>query len=701
MFQTFGNTRSKHSSRVAARAHARGDRRFRAGRAVAVAALLAALLPVAATAADAPAASDSTFAGADLTQIRLEDLMSLQVTSVSRHQQRLSDIAGAVTVITQDQIRASGATTLAEVLRLVPGLQVAQIDANMWSISARGFSGRIANKLLLLVDGRTVYSPLFSGVYWDEQDLMLEDIDRIEVIRGPGASMWGANAVNGVINVITRDAHDSKGSLVSGFSGNEELGGGSARWSGPIGAGGAIRVFARGATRASGAIPGRRDAWDSWQGLHGGFRADLSSSAVSRWTVSGDLRGGDAGQALDAAMSSPPYSLHMEPRTRSTGSNLVANWRRTISPRSEVTVLGYVDVSDRRDDVLKAHIETYDLEFKHHASSGSHDLVWGVEGRAIRDRLDNTAVLFFDPARELRGQVGAFAQDEMTVADRRLHLTVGARLDETHTTGLEWQPTGRVLWSPDGRRTLWAAVSRAVRTPSRAENDIRYHVATLQTGGPPAVVTMYGDPNFRSETLVAYETGYRWIPGPGTMVDLAAFYNDYARLRTIEPGASTFVPGPSPYVDVQEAWANKMHGDTRGLEASAEWSVTRSWKLVAGASCLAMRLHLDPDSRDVGSVGIQGNEPRYQLMTQSQFHPAGRWTWDATVYQVASRSSQHVRAYTRLDLGLSWRATDAIELNVTGKNLLQRRHFEDDGVYSGVLPTEVERSVIARFTVQL
>ncbi len=654
----------------------------------------------------AAAATDTVEDASDLTRIGLEDLMKLEVTSASRHEQVLSNVASAITVIGRDQIRASGATTLAEVLRMVPEMQVAHIDANIWSISARGFSGRIANKLLLLVDGRSVYSPIFAGVYWDEQDLLLEDIERIEVIRGPGASVWGANAMNGVINVITRDAHDTRGAALGAAAGNEELGGGSARWGGTLGTRGAFRVFARGASRAGSAIPGTAEnAWDSWSGLHAGFRADVPVSDRTRWTLTGDLRSGDAGQSIYEAIDSPPYKLQVSPRTTVKGGNLMASWQRKLSAYSDITLQGYTDVSDRNDDVLQSHVETYDLEFKNHVSNGRSEFVWGLGGRVVRDRLDSTAVLYFAPDHEARSMLSAFAQDEIVLDNRHVRLTLGTRVESSYDAASsarpEWQPSIRAQWSPGERHSLWGAVSRAVRTPSRAENDIRYHLATMPTGGPPAEVTIYGDSAFQSEILVAYEAGYRFAPTPAVMFDVSSYYNEYSRLRTVEPGSSTFSPTPTPHIDVRESWENKMHGDTRGIGGSIAWSVSRNWKLNANASCLVMRLHLDPGSQDVSSVSGENNEPAQQYMLQSQFQFTPRWRWDATAYQIGRRPSQSMPGYTRLDLGLAWQVRDGAELSLMGMNLLQRRHYEDDGVQSGLIPTQVERSFTARVSVLL
>ena len=647
-----------------------------------------------------PPPSEALTGAPDLTQVQLEDLMSLEVTSVSRREQRLGDIAAAVTVISHDQIRASGATSLAEVLRLVPGLQVARLDASKWSISARGFSGRIANKLLVLVDGRSVYSPVFSGVYWDEQDLMLGDVERIEVIRGPGASVWGANAVNGVINVITRDAHDSQGASFSALAGTAELGGGSARWGGQFGSSGAYRVFARGSAVSAGNVGGQDIGWDSWHQYHAGFRIDASAWPRSTWTVTGDLRRGNTGMSLDEATDTPPYSVRIEPRTRSAGGNLVASWRTALSDHSDVTAQSYVDIADRNDEQLRSHVETYDLDLKHHFSSTRHDIVWGMDGRVVRDRLDSTSLVQFVPDHESRSLLGAFAQDEIALVGRAVRLTLGLKAEHTEIAGLEWQPTARVLWNPNASQSVWTAVSRAVRTPSRAETDFRYHVQTVATGGPPAVVTLEGNPNFQSEDLLAYEVGYRIAPTRATLLELTGFYNQYSDLRTIEPGTVTFVPTPSPHMDVRQVWSNKMHGDTRGLEASAAWAVTPSWKLDAGGSCLAMRLHRDSDSQDAGAEDTGNNEPTYQLSLQSRFDPTPAWEWNTSVYQVGSRASQHVKAYTRLDAGFIWKPFRNTELNLLGKNLLLDRHLEDDGRLSGLIPTEVERSVTARIRVR-
>jgi iron complex outermembrane receptor protein len=404
--------------------------------------------------------------------------------------------------------------------------------------------------------------------------------------------------------------------------------------------------------------------------------------------------------SLSEATDTPPYSVVIEPRTTSRGGNLLASWRTTLSDHSDVTAQTYVDVTDRNDPQLRSHVETYDLDLKHHLSSERHDIVWGVDARIVRDRLDSTSIVQFVPDHELRDLLGVFAQDEIAVDGSALRLTLGVKAEHTHDAGLEWQPTARALWSPDARQSVWTAVSRAVRTPSRAETDIRYHVSTVATGGPPAVVTLEGSPSFLSENLVAYEAGYRIAPTRSTLIELTAFYNIYSDLRTIEPGTSTFEPTPSPHIDVRQIWSNKMHGDTRGIEASASWAVTSSWKLDVGGSCLAMRLHTNADSQDMTSANAAHDAPDYQFSLQSRFNPTPRWEWDTAVYQVGPRASQNVKAYTRLDVGFTRRLYEGIQLSLLGRNLVQKRHLEDNGVLSGLIPTEVQRSVTARIGLQ-
>src|SRR6267378_752343 len=415
-----------------------------------------------------------------LKRLTLDQLMNIEVVSVAGRPERLSETASAIQVITQDDIRASGATSLPEALRLASNLQVAQLDSRQWAISARGFNSTTANKLLVLIDGRTVYTPLFSGVFWDEQEVSLTDIDRIEVISGPGATLWGANAVNGVINVITKDAKDTPGVALSGGGGTELRGFGTARYGGQVGSAARYRIYATRFARDPSALPSGQDAVDDWHLGQGGFRADWDASTITHVTLQGDLYDGRIGQpsAGDITVS---------------GGNVMAKWSRTISETSGLTAQLYYDRTNRDiPGTFGEDLDTYDVDLQHQTRLGArHDLVWGLGYRLINDRITNTPALAFLPAHVARQWFTGFVQDEIALVPDRLHLALGTKIEHNDYTGFEIQPSGRVNWTLSPAATLWAAVSRAVRTPSRVDREL------YAPGQPPYFLA--GGPGFHSE----------------------------------------------------------------------------------------------------------------------------------------------------------------------------------------------------------
>ncbi|MEW6159067.1 MAG: TonB-dependent receptor, partial [Verrucomicrobiota bacterium] len=452
----------------------------------------------------APAAEAAGKSADDLTVIPIEELMNIEV-SLSRTRQTVSESPSAIHVLTQEDIRRSGATSIPEALRQVPGLDVARITAHSWAVSSRGFNDFFANKLLVLMDGRSVYTPLFSGVFWDVQDTFVEDIERIEVVRGPGASLWGANAVNGVINIVTRTAHDTKGALISGLAGTEEYIGGI-RYGGTISEKASYRAYVKYLHRDDQRDAMGADASDEWDMLRTGFRTDWDFSANDSITFQGDYYEGHEDQRL-LVVTPPPIPFRMvEGEARLAGGNLLGSWRHTFSEESDLGVQVYYDRTERHDRVHREIRNTYDIDFQHRiALFERQEFIWGLGYRLTTDELgegrDRTGAIQFIPSHRQDQLFSAFLQDEIAIIEDRLRLTLGSKFEHNDYTGLEIQPNARLLWTPHRNHSVWGAVSRAVRSPARFEHDVRAWFIP-----PPSMLV--GNPEFESESLLAYELGY-------------------------------------------------------------------------------------------------------------------------------------------------------------------------------------------------
>jgi iron complex outermembrane receptor protein len=583
-----------------------------------------------------------------LKRLTLDQLMNIEVMSVSRRPERLFETPSAIQVITQDDIRASGATSLPEALRLASNLQVAQVDARQWAISARGFNGTTANKLLVLIDGRTVYTPLFSGVFWDAQDLLLSDIDRIEVISGPGATLWGANAVNGVINVITKDAKDSRGLLVTGGGGTELRGVGAARYGGGLGAHANYRIYGKAFSRDPTLLPNGQDAADAWHMGQVGFRVDWDAPAGHRLSLQSDWYDGRIAQ---------PSPGHIGV----SGGNVVAKWAHPISAKSEVTAQAYYDRTHRDiPGTFGEDLDIYDIEVQHRAAVGArHDVVWGVGYRLINDHVANTAALAFLPPQVARQWFTAFAQDEIALASDRLHITLGTKIEHNDYTGFEIQPSGRVNWTFRPSRTLWAAISRAVRTPSRIDREL------FIPGQPPYFLA--GGPGFGSEKELAYELGYRHQQG-ALVLAFATFYNRYRGLRSLE---QVNPPNPTPIVI-----GNGQDGESYGGEATATYRITDNWQVRAGYTELRVHIWPNPGSTDTSRGTSESHTPNRQLRLRSSLHLGAQWIVDGGFRYVGQIPNQQLPAYAELDARLGWQPLAALELSLAGRNLLHKQHAE-------------------------
>jgi len=616
--------------------------------------------PDRAQAADAPQTVDP----ADLKNLSIEELMQIDVTSVSRRSERLSSASAAVTVITQDEIRRSGATSLPDALRLATSLHVARATQGSWAVSARGFNSTTADKMLVQIDGRSIYTPLFAGVFWDVQDVLLEDVDRIEVIRGPGATLWGANAVNGIINIITKTAADTQGGLVTAGAGTPlERAFGAVRYGGSFGrataaaedgdgdgnetggAAGHYRVYGKGFDRGPLAFADGRSAQDPMRMQQGGFRTDWHSRAEDSLTLQGDAYTGRLGQALRSD-------------TDLGGGNLLGRWSRHVAERSDLEVQVYWDRTHRKiPGLFEEHRDTWDVDVQDHLRLGeSNDLVFGGGFRRTADRVGNSAGLAFVPDRRTRDLFSLFAQDEIAFLADRLHLTVGTKVEHNDSTGFEVQPNVRAAWIPDDRHTLWAAVSRAVRTPTRLDEDIQF-----LAGGR---VILQGSPGFASEKLIAYEVGYRVQTGSSLSLDAAAFYNVYDDLRSQELRSGVVV------------LANELNAEAWGLELRANYQAMPWWRLQADAVWFGEHLHLDPGSTDPTGGQGEGNDPPSRFSLRSMIDLPHGMELDAWLRYVERLPAPVVPAYLTLDLHLGWKVARSLELALVGQNLFSPRHAE-------------------------
>ncbi len=582
-------------------------------------------------------------AQADVAELSIEQLGNIPITSVSRREETLAGAAASVFVITADDIRRSGATSLAEVLRMAPNLDVARADTNQYAISARGSNRVLANKLLVLVDGRTVYSPLFSGVYWEAQELLLADIERIEVISGPGGTLWGTNAVNGVISVTRRSARYGAEPLVSVGTGTHdtEI---AARTGGRLGDSGGWRVYARKIHRDESRLVSGASGVDAHRGVQAGFRADWSWDA-DRLTVQGDARGSDIDQ--------PP-----EPR-RVAGGNLLARWTRQLDDGAEVRLQAYYDRSNLRQEVgtagFRDRLDTYDLEFQHALQWARHRIVWGAGHRRTRDRAQNFGPNAFFPEHKTLAWSNVFVQDEIELR-QDLALTLGLRHETNRYGPADTSPTARIAWRATPEHLLWGALSRAVRAPSRLDRE--YH-------SPAINPILRGGPDFVSETSDVLELGYRGRPTRDTSLSVTVFRQQHKGLASIEAAAGgSFV------------FANGFEGHTDGIEAWSSTQLTERWRLHAGATLLRQHLRLRPGYAAVIGDHPDDGDPRHWWSLRSSFDVTPRHSIDVALRRVASRHSPAVPAYTALDARFGWQATPQLNLMLALSNLLDPKHLE-------------------------
>jgi len=635
-----------------------------------------------------------------LAHLSLEQLGSTEVTTVSKQPVKVSRTPAAIYVITQEDIRRSGATNIPEALRLAPGVEVARIDSVRWSVGVRGFGSRLSRAVLVLVDGRSVYTPLFAGVYWEVQDILLQDVDRIEVIRGPGGTIWGANAVNGVINIITKKASDTHGTMVSVSGGNVNQDSVGFRY----GAGNDhnlnYRLYGKGFNRGHEFLSGQR-RFDDWRMGQAGFRADWDVRNRDNVTLQGDLYNGDAGEKVGITTYSPPAAMNVEQNAELSGGNLLGRWRHVLNESSDrgsdIELQAYYDRTDRREPSYGEVRDTFDVDFLHHLTlPRGQNFLWGVGARLSPAHFIQVVPTIAFAAHSTEQLYSAFVQDEIAIVGDKLWLTIGTKFIHNDYTGFEIQPSVRLLWTPSARQTVWTAVTRAVRTPSGIEED--FQATGLISTNPLLFVRAIGDGKFTSERLISYEAGYRSLVAPKVYLDVATFYNDYNHLLSAEIGAPFSEATPPPaHLVVPIFLRNGLLGHTYGIELAPDWRPTNWWRLAGSYSYLQMDLNKEPSSLDSSTAkSTEGSSPRHEFMIQSfvdlpknlEFNLSGRY--------ISALPAQNIGSYWTADTEVGWHATHHILCSVTGQNLWQPHHPEVAGNPGALV--EVKRSVYANIT---
>lgn len=632
-----------------------------------------------------------------LTDLTLEELMNVETTSVTRKPQRRQDAPAALYVITREDIRRSGVRTIPDALRMVPGVHVARVDANKYAVGIRGFTARLSRAIMVNIDGRNVYTPFSAGVQWEEKDILLDDVERIEVIRGPGGTLWGANAVNGVINITTRSSKDTRGALAKAGAGTEERGFFDARYGDAISEDWTWRAYGKLFNRDPG-YHATTDDWDDWKQGQMGFRSDLDATANDVVTVQGDFYHGVAGERVNVPSFTAPFNEARSGDARLAGGNLLGRWVRTFSKDSDLIVTAYWDHTYRRSQIFREDRDTYDGEFQHRFPlplGVPQEVIWGGQYRVSQGSSpDVVDTVTFDPTSRTDHLVSGFVQDEIAIVPETLKLWIGTKVEYNSYSGFEVQPSGRIALYPAPRHTIWAAASRAVRTPTRVEHDLALSVALDPAGTTFARVV--SDKDWDPEILVAYEGGYRFQVLEALALDLAGFAYRYDELLSVETGAPFAEPGPPPRLVVPFVLANTLAARTYGGEVGASFSATDWWQLHGTYAYLNLelrRIRGGTDSRTERQV--EGSSPQNQATLRSYMDLPKNFELDAFLRYVDSLPSQGVRHSFALDLRLGWRPTEQTEIAIVGQNLIDGKHPEFGGSPETV---EVQRGFYAAVT---
>jgi iron complex outermembrane receptor protein len=621
-----------------------------------------------------------------MLSLSLAELSEIEVTSVSKKAEKETEAAAAIYVITQDDIKRSGATAIPELLRMAPGITVTQAGAHSWTVTARGSNDQFSNKLLVLMDGRTIYSPLFSGVIWDVQDTMLEDIDRIEVIRGPGATLWGANAVNGVINIITKHAKDTQGGLAVASAGNSVKGIGALRYGGKIADNSYMRAYAKQTAYNSQDLVAGGSANDNWKKSQAGFRSDSTLTDTDTLNLQGDVYKVDEDANFTIPDLAAPGFSRVAHGTKATGVNVLASWEHTHSEDSKTTVQGYIDRTTYKTTFFNDTTTTADLDVQNVWTRWKgQEIVWGAGYRLIHSENDpQSAQYSLTPKTRTDGLFNAFVQDKISLVPNELFLTLGSKFEKNDYTGVEIQPSARMSWLPTDNQTLWASVSRAVHTPYRFTDDATQALGVV---AGPAYASFVGNRALKSEELIAYELGYRIQPTKSLSFDLAGFYNEYDDLFQTSYGApTTFLP-----IVVN----NTSGGKSVGAEFATKWNISQDWQLAGSYSYI----NLTFDKKDSVATNFVGKHPKHQFNIRSNYTFPYDIQMSNALYYVSELNGVGIDGYYRFDTRLSYSVAENIELSLAGQNLLRSSHKEFTPFAYGAA-TEISRSVYAGLAVK-
>ncbi len=632
-----------------------------------------------------------------LIQLDLNDLLNLEVTSVSKKAQKVSKSAAAIFVISQQDIKRSGVTSIPEALRMAPGIDVARIDGNKWAITSRGFNGRFANKLLVLIDGRSVYTPFFSGVNWDVQDTLLEDIDRIEVIRGPGATLWGTNAVNGVINIITKSAEKTQGGYAMAGGGSKERVFGGFRYGGHIKDSVNYRLYGKYFERENNDDFNERAVNDDWRMGRGGFRIDWDATKKDKITVQGDIYEGDVGETVNQASIAPPYNTWVNTDAQLAGGNILMRWSKQFDDKESTVLQLYYDYTEKDNYWLRQEHNTFDIDFQHALPlADSHNLTWGTQYRFISDDIEGSFILTPLEKNIDSHWFSLFVQDEWELLENELTLTVGSKFSHNDYSGFEIQPSARIVWTPTENQSVWASVSRAVRTSARIERGGVLNQRTLPPSATvplPVVLSLTGGLSNASEEVIAYELGYRIKPIDALTLDAALFYNVYDNLRNFNADSGPQFRG-THFVQFLNMHTD-MAAESYGGELALSWQAMNNLRFNATYSYLQMQLHAENGDSNL-SESSEKQSPHHKFSIRSSLNMTSTIDWDMWLRYVDTVPTHRIPSYITLDTRVAWRPIPSLELSVNGQNLLDSQHPEFDSNFILTKPGQVERSVYGK-----